>query len=87
MVALYVFVFGLAVHNIVMASLYEAGVRGLTLDAIAAWKEILLAVALFAVCVRARGLPFRPQLVDVLALAFASGGRRLRGPAAVAPRR
>ena len=41
--ALYLFVFGLAVHNIVMASLYEAGVRGLTLDAIAAWKEILLA--------------------------------------------
>ncbi len=69
--ALYLFVFGLAVHNIVMASLYEAGVRGLTLDAIAAWKEILLAVALLAVCVRARGLPFRPQLVDALALAFA----------------
>ena len=70
--ALYLFVFGLAVHNLVMASLYEAGVRGLTLDAIAAWKEILLAVALLAVCVRARGLPFRPQLVDALALAFAA---------------
>ena len=70
--ALYLFVFGLAVHNLVMASLYEAGVRGLTLDAIAAWKEILLAVALLAVCVRARGLPFRPQLVDMLALAFAA---------------
>jgi hypothetical protein len=68
--ALYLFVFGLAVHNVVMASLYQAGVRGVALDAIAAWKEILLAVALLAVCVRARGLPFRPQLVDAFALAF-----------------
>jgi hypothetical protein len=70
--ALYLFVFGLAVHNLAMASLWEAGVRGHTLDAIAAWKEILLAVALLAVCVRARGVPFRPQLVDMLALAFAA---------------
>jgi hypothetical protein len=70
-VALYLFVVGLAVHNVVMVSLYDAGVRGAALDAIAAWKEILLVVALLAVCIRARGLPFRPQLVDVFALAFA----------------
>jgi hypothetical protein len=44
--ALYVFVVGLALHNAVMAALYAAGVRGTTLTAITAWKEILLAVAL-----------------------------------------
>ena len=31
-----------------MAALYAAGVRGTTLTAITAWKEILLAVALAA---------------------------------------
>src|SRR2546421_7115480 len=45
-VALYLFVVGLALHNAVMAALYAAGVRGTTLTAITAWKEILLAVAL-----------------------------------------
>lgn len=72
--ALYVFVVGLAIHNAVMAALYEAGVRGSTLTAIAAWKEILLAVALARVirdALRARRLPFRPGVVDWLALAYA----------------
>jgi len=72
--ALLLFVVGLALHNAVMAALYEAGVRGSTLTAIAAWKELLLAVALARVAldaVRARELPFRPRLVDWLALAFA----------------
>lgn len=71
--ALYVFVVGLALHNAVMAALYAAGVRGSTLTAIAAWKEILLAVALARVirdALRARALPFRPMLVDWLALAY-----------------
>jgi O-Antigen ligase len=71
--ALYLFVVGLALHNAAMAALYAAGVRGSTLTAIAAWKEILLAVALVRVLVdagRARRLPFRPMLVDWLALAF-----------------
>jgi hypothetical protein len=71
--ALYVFVVGLAVHNAAMAALYAAGVRGSTLTAIAAWKEILLAVALARVlleAVRARRLPFRPAAVDWLALAY-----------------
>ena len=45
-VALYLFLVGLALHNAVMAALYSAGVRGSTLTAITAWKEILLAVAL-----------------------------------------
>lgn len=72
--SLYLFVAGLALHNAVMAALYAAGVRGSTLTAITAWKEILLAVALARVIldgVRARRLPFRPGLVDGLALAFA----------------
>jgi hypothetical protein len=73
-VALYLFLAGLAVHNAVMAALYEAGVRGATLTAITAWKEILLAVALGREALdarRERRLPFRPGLVDVLAVAFA----------------
>src|SRR5439155_3732711 len=72
-VALYLFVVGLAVHNAAMAALYGAGVRGSTLTAIAAWKEILLAVALVRVALdagRERRLPFAPRLVDALALLF-----------------
>ena len=71
--ALYAFIVGLAAHNAVMASLYAGGVRGSALTAIQAWKEILLAVAVARVAldaVRARRLPFRPRLVDWLALAF-----------------
>jgi hypothetical protein len=74
-VALYLFVVGLALHNAVMAALYEAGVRGSTLTAITAWKEILVAVALGRVlrdASRERRLPFRFVLVDWLALAFAT---------------
>lgn len=74
-VALYLFLLGLALHNAVMAALFEAGVRGSTLTAIAAWKEILLAVALVRVArdaVQARLLPFRFSVVDWLALAFAA---------------
>ncbi len=73
-VALYVFIVGLAVHNAVMAALYSAGVRGSTLTAITAWKEILLAVALARVArdaVRERRLPFRFGVADGFALAFA----------------
>jgi O-Antigen ligase len=74
-VALYLFLAGLAVHNAVMAALYAAGVRGGVLTAITAWKEILLAVALVRVARDAwevRRLPFRPGIVDALALAFAA---------------
>jgi hypothetical protein len=73
-VALYVFIVGLAVHNAAMAALYAAGVRGSTLTAITAWKEILLAVALARVgrdALRERRLPFRFGVADGLALAFA----------------
>ena len=73
--ALFVFVVGLAVHNAAMAGLYGLGVRGVALTAIQAWKEVLLAVAAARVgvdAVRARRLPFRPSLLDGLALAFAA---------------
>ncbi len=71
--ALYLWIVGLAAHNAVMAALYGAGIHGSPLTAIQAWKEILLAVAFARVAVdavRARGLPYRPGWVDVLALAF-----------------
>jgi hypothetical protein len=74
-VALYLFVLGLPLHNIVMSLLYGGGVRGGTLDAIQAWKEILLAAALLSVASKSLllgRLPFRPGLVDVLALVFAA---------------
>ena len=73
--ALYVFLVGLAAHNMVMALLWGAGVRGNSLEAIAAWKEGLLAIAVARVAWdarRTRKLPFRPGPVDALALAFAA---------------
>jgi len=74
LVALYVFVVGLALHNAVMAALYAAGVRGTTLTLITAWKEVLLAVALVHVVLdawRARALPFRWRAIDWVAVSFA----------------
>ena len=73
LVALYLFIVGLAAHNLVMALLWGAGVRGDSLEAITAWKEALLAVAVARVAtdaVRARRLAFRPSLIDALAAAF-----------------
>ena len=73
LVSLYLFVVGLALHNAVLAALYASGVRGTTLTAISAWKEILLAVALLRVGLdarRARRLPFRFGIADWLAVAF-----------------
>jgi hypothetical protein len=73
-VAFFLFLAGLALHNAVMAALYAAGVRGSTLTAITAWKEILLAVALVRVGLlawRAGRLPFAWGWVDSLAVAFA----------------
>ena len=73
--AVYAFVVGLAIHNAVMAGLFALGLRGAPLTVVAAWKEVLLAVALASVAARAvaeRRLPFRPNVVDALALAFAA---------------
>jgi O-Antigen ligase len=75
LVTLVLFVVGLALHNAVMAALYGAGVRGSTLTAITAWKEILLAVALGRLlwgAWQARALPFAWGVADSLALAFAA---------------
>jgi hypothetical protein len=74
-VALYLFIVGLALHNLAMALLYDAGVHGYALDVVKAWKEVLLAVAVARVAVdaiRVRKLPFRPRSVDWLALGFAA---------------
>ena len=74
-VALFLFVVCLPLHNVVMSLLYGGGVRGHALDAVQAWKEILLAVAAVAVVRErwsrgVRRLP-RPTPVDALALLFA----------------
>ena len=72
--ALLVMIVGLAVHNAVMATLFELGLRGGALTVVAAWKEVLLAAALGALAVdalRARRLPFRPFWLDWVVLAFA----------------
>jgi hypothetical protein len=65
--ALHVLIVGLALHNIVMALLWRAGVRGTELTVIAAWKDVLLIVALALVL---RGLPWPLRAVDWLAVAF-----------------
>jgi hypothetical protein len=69
--ALAVLAAGLALHNLVMAELWEAGVRGAALDVVAAWKEVLLAAGLVGALVAARRLP-RVIAADLLALAFAA---------------
>jgi hypothetical protein len=66
----YVFVVGLALHNLVMSLLYAAGLRGAGLELVSAWKEALLALGLVLV-LRAHGsLRFRPTGLDWLALAY-----------------
>ncbi len=70
-IALIVFVVGLAVHNLVMAELWDAGVRGASLDVAAAWKDVLLAAALAAAILGARSLPVR-LWADRLALVYAA---------------
>jgi hypothetical protein len=72
-VALYLFVVGLAAHNTVMAALYGAGLHGRVLSIMILWKEALLGVALARIvydAVRTRRRPFRPIVADWLALAF-----------------
>jgi len=68
-VALLVLVVGLALHNLAMALLWQAGVRNTALDVAAAWKEIVLVVAFVAAVAAAGSVP---SLVwaDRLALAY-----------------
>lgn len=68
--ALVALVVGLALHNVAMAQLWELGVRGGTLDALAAWKEALLLVALVAVAWKVRRVP-GAGAADVLAASYA----------------
>ncbi|MBV8598860.1 MAG: O-antigen ligase family protein [Actinobacteria bacterium] len=65
-----VFVVGLALHNLVMALLWQAGLRGTGLTVVAAWKEVLLALALAGAVVGARRLPVGRNVADWLALAY-----------------
>jgi O-antigen ligase len=70
--ALVAFIVALAFHNLVMAELWDAGVRGFALDVVSAWKELLLAAALAVVVWRRRGIPFKANSADWLALAYAA---------------
>ena len=68
-VALLVLVVGLALHNLAMALLWDAGVRDTALDVAAAWKDVLLLVALGAALAAAGSLPTLGW-ADRLALAY-----------------
>jgi O-Antigen ligase len=68
--ALQVLIVGLAFHNVVMAFLWRAGVRGTALTVVSAWKDVLLLVALVLVVRERRRLPFDGRLTDWLALLF-----------------
>ena len=65
-------VVGLVLHNALMAQLWDLGVRGTTLDVVAAWKEALLLVALLLVAWHVRRFP-AVRAADILALAYAVG--------------
>ena len=68
--ALVAFILVLPFHNLVMAELWDAGVRGFALDVVSAWKEVLLAAAIALLVWRRRGVPFTMTAVDWLALAY-----------------
>jgi hypothetical protein len=68
-IALLTLIVGLALHNLAMALLWDAGVRDTALDVAAAWKEVLLLVALAAALAAAGGLPTLGW-ADRLALAY-----------------
>ena len=69
--AVHVFVVGLALHNFVMAELWDAGIHGRWLDVISSWKEALLVLCLVAVWSQG-WRTFRPKIHDLLALAYAA---------------
>jgi hypothetical protein len=69
-IAIAVLVLGLTVHNVVMAQLWDLGVRGTALDVVAAWKEVVLLVALLVVAWHARRRP-AVTAADLLASAYA----------------
>ena len=61
---------GLALHNVAMAQLWELGVRGTRLDVAAAWKEVILLLALLVVAWHVRHKP-AVTAADVLAASYA----------------
>ena len=67
--ALLVLLVALPFHNLAMALLWQAGLRGAALDVVAAWKEVLLLVAVLVGLVAAGSLP-RLVWADRLALAY-----------------
>jgi hypothetical protein len=68
-VALLVLVVGLALHNLAMALLWQAGVRDNALDAVAAWKDGLLLTAVLVALAAAGAVP-RLVWADRFALAY-----------------
>ena len=56
------FIVALPLHNLVMAELWDAGVRGFALDVVSAWKEVLLAAALALVVWRCARDPVQGDL-------------------------
>ena len=68
-VALLVLVVGLALHNLTMALFWQAGVRNTALDVVAAWKDVLLLVAVALALAAAGSIP-RLVRADRLALAY-----------------
>jgi O-antigen ligase/polysaccharide polymerase Wzy-like membrane protein len=68
-IALVGLVVGLALHNLAMALLWQAGLRGGALDVAAAWKEAVLVVA-FVAAVATVGSTPRLLWADRLALAY-----------------
>jgi hypothetical protein len=68
-ISLVVLIVGLTLHNLVMALLWDAGLRGTALDVVAAWKDVLLLVALAAAVAAAGSVPAL-ALPDRLALAY-----------------
>jgi O-Antigen ligase len=69
--ALLVVIVGLALHNVAMALAWDAGVRGTSLDVVAAWKDVLLAAALAVGLWGARRVP-TDHWADRVALAYAA---------------
>jgi hypothetical protein len=68
--AVHALIVGLALHNVAMALLWRAGVRGGALTVVSAWKDVLLLAALALVVRARRGLPFKASAGDWLALGF-----------------
>jgi hypothetical protein len=67
---LHVLVVGLALHNLAMSLLWQAGLRGKGLELVSAWKEALLGLGLLLVLRERRSLRFRPSAIDWLALGY-----------------